>query len=287
MMKYFLLIFFSINLYAATLLNQNIYERDGRIDLMLSFDSVYEGKISKTTVDNVVVVTLSGATAENRYVNEINHPLVQKIEILKGEGDKQILVNFYPLKNVDIVAAKTGDSYGLRLRVTQTPLATKPTQAQTPQTQAQTTVEQPRLGFETKEELQISNSYIYTVVGLGIVAILLFFLKRKVATGKESWLLPMGASTAKKGKKLSIKFQKVIDNKNKVVLIDYEGREYLTLVGNSNILLDTFENGEVVTDDSFENVFQQNKEKLNEYLKLGHRQEKTQSDKFRENAERV
>jgi hypothetical protein len=41
MMKYIILIFFSINLYAATLLNQNIYERDGRIDLMLSFDSVY------------------------------------------------------------------------------------------------------------------------------------------------------------------------------------------------------------------------------------------------------
>jgi hypothetical protein len=213
--------------------------------------------------------------------------LVQKIEIIKGEGDKQVLVNFYPLKNVDIVAAKTGDSYGLRLRVTEAALATKPSQTQTQSEQPTASTTQPRLGFETKEELQISNNYIYTVAGLAVIAILLFVLKRKVAAGKESWLLPMGANGAKKGKKLSIKFQKVIDSKNKVVLIDYEGREYLTLVGNSNILLDTYENGEVVTDDSFEKVFQQNKDKLNEYLKLGHKQEKTQSERFRENAERV
>ena len=289
MMRVFIIALSALQLYGATLLNQNIYERDERVDLMLSFDSVFEGKIAKANFGNAIVITLTNATAEKRYTNELNHPLVKKIEIIRAQDDNQLLINFYPSQSIDVIAAKTGDSYGLRLRVVQSVAPQKESKAVvTKDGPIQNTQnETPVLGFETKEELEISTSYILTVGALVIVAIVMMIIKRKVSSTKDSWLLPSNFGGGKKQKGVNVKFQKPIDSKNKIVLIEFEGREYLTLVGGSNVLLDSFENGKVVSEDGFEQVFEQNREKLNEYLKLEHSQEVSNADRFRQNAERV
>ena len=290
MVKIFLVVSFIVSFsFGATLLNQNIYERDNRIDLMLSFDSVYSGRISRAVVDDAMVLTLWDAMAEVSYTTQINHPMLQKIEIPRSDTN-QIAIYFYPNAEVDIIAARTGDSYGLRLRVVEKEIAVSEpvvNDRALTLTQAGQAEQAPRLAIETKENLELSTSYIVTVSVLVLIAVLLFLFKRKFANSKDSWLLPSAFSNAKKTHNLNIKYQKVLDAKNKVVLLEYEGREYLTLIGNSNILLDTYERGKVVSDDGFEKVFQQNREKLNDYLKIGHSEEEDMSNNFRKNAERV
>jgi len=291
MMKIVLgLSFFFAFSWGATLLNQNIYERDNRIDLMLSFDSVYEGKISRAQIEDTMVVTLWDATAETYYTNELNHPLIQKIEILRSEPN-QMSIYFFPNSQVDIIAARTGDGYGLRLRIVE-----KETTSQiAPQDDKELSLVQsepqqtPKLAIQTKENLELSTGYIATVSILVLLAIMLLVLKKKISSSKDSWLLPAAFRSSKKLHNINVKFQKVLDAKNKVVLLEYGGREYLTLIGNSNILLDTFEEGNVVNDDGFEKVFRQNQEKLNEYLKIGHNEveDKDGIYNFRKNAERV
>jgi hypothetical protein len=265
---------FGIYACAATLLNQNVYERENRVDLMLSFDSTFEGKISRDIKENRTLITLTDAVAEKRYVKELSHPFVEKIQINRSKLDV-LKVYFYTKGKTDIIAAKTGDGYGLRLRVVpgQSAAAAQPQATQT----------QPVLGFETKEELQISTSYIVTIIALVAIALILFILKRKVASGSgDNWLMPQGKK-AEKQPNFKVKFQKVIDTKNKLVLLEFGGREYLTVIGNTNVLLDTFENGSVVSKDKFEQVFEENREKLNEYFKLEHQEQ----DSFKANAEKV
>lgn len=291
MVRFFVVVsLFASLCFSATLLNQNIYERDNRIDLMLSFDSVYEGKISRALIDETMVLTLWDATAETSYTNELNHPLMQKIEILRSEPN-QMSIYFFPNEAVEILAARTGDSYGLRLRIV--PKQTQPAKAVEDDRRLSLVPDAPqqapRLAIETKENLELSTGYIVTVSALVLIAVLLFLFKRKMSNSKDSWLLPSAFGGGKKPHNLNVKFQKVLDAKNKVVLLEYEGREYLTLIGNSNILLDTFEQGKIVSDDGFEKVFRQNKEKLNEYLKIGHNdmEDENSADSFRKNAERV
>jgi len=281
-------LFFALS-FGATLLNQNIYERDNRIDLMLSFDSVYEGKISRAQIEDTIVVTLWDATAETSFANELNHPLMQKIEILRSEPN-QMSIYFFPNSKVDIIAARTADGYGLRLRIVEKE-ATSQTAPQDDrgllfvQNESEQT---PKLAIQTKENFELSTGYIATVSALFLLAIVLFVLKKKISSSKDSWLLP-AAFKGKKPHTINVKFQKALDVKNRVVLLEYEGREYLTLIGNSNILLDTFEEGNVVNDDGFEKIFRQNQEKLNEYLKIGHNEleDENGTDSFRKNAERV
>ncbi len=264
---------FATGALAATLLNQNVYERENRVDLMLSFDSTFEGKISQDVNENRTLITLTDAVAEKGYTKEMSHPFVEKIQINRSKLDV-LKVYFYTKGKTDIVAAKTSDGYGLRLRVVREQSATAAPQEDT---------QQPVLGFETKEELQISTSYIVTVAVLLAIALILFIIKRKVSSGGgDNWLMPQGGKGVKQPN-FKVKFQKVIDTKNKLVLLEFGGREYLTVIGNTNILLDTFENGSVVSKDKFEQVFEENREKLNEYFKLEHQEQ----DSFKTNAEKV
>lgn len=277
---------------AATLLNQNLYERENRVDLMLSFDSTFDGRVSKTRFDNTVIVTLSNAMAENSFAQELHHEFLQKVNIERSMSD-QILVTFTSDKAIDILAARTGDGYGLRLRAVaaQDPIPPVHAAVETTEVTDQEFAPQqePTLAIETRDNLELSTSYIVTVSVLVAIAIVLFIIKRKVTTGKDNWLMPSGFSSSKP-KKFDIKFQKVLDSKNKLVLMRYEDREYLTIIGNSNILLDTFENGKIASKDGFEEVFEKNKERLNDYLKIPHEDDKRSEsgyNSFKANAERV
>jgi len=275
--------------FGATLLNQNLYERENRIDLMLSFDSVYEGRISRSQIEDMIVVTLWDATVKTTFSKELNHPLMQKIEIFDLEPN-QISIYFFSNSQVNIIAARTADGYGLRLRIVEK----EETSQIAPQDDKEFLLVQneseqtPKLAIQTKENLELSTGYIVTVSALFLLALVLLVLKKKLSSSKDSWLLP-AAFKGKKPHTINVKFQKALDVKNRVVLLEYGGKEYLILIGNSNILLDTFEDGNVVNDDSFEKIFRQNQEKLNEYLKIGHNELKDENgtDSFRKNAERV
>ncbi|MGM0622918.1 MAG: hypothetical protein ACQESH_02750 [Campylobacterota bacterium] len=280
-------------LLGVTLLNQNLYERDNRVDLMLSFDSEFEGRVSQQSHQNGVAIILSDVVLEAPYQNELNHPFLQSIAITQV-GENSVSLRFVSQSGIDVLAAKTSDGYGLRLRVVspQPPVTkqTKPSgqkDAPAQQNPSPTQEQEDTITLGKEGGVELTPSYIITVSVLLVIAVALFIVKRKLNGAKESWLIPKGFNTQKKKQNLNIKFQKVLDSKNKVVLMEFEGREYLTLIGNSNILLDSFADGEVVSKDGFEEVFERNKQQLNDYFKLSHEDSEASKDSFKANAERV
>ncbi len=290
-----LLVFVSFGLLpllGATLLNQNLYERQNRVDLMLSFDAVYTGGIKKNTDGREIVLILADARTQERYEKELTHPFLRQIVIAPGE-EGSTRVAFVPKKPIDVQAAKTTDGYGLRLRVVadagqkQQPAADTDAKTQADEDAAQ----EKSLDFTTKDPVELSPAYIITVAVLLLIAVTLFIAKKKVSAKGGSWLMPKSGYKKSSAPAFSIRFQKVIDSKNKIVLMEYEGREYLTVIGNSNILLDVFENGSVASKSEFEDMFEKHKEELNDYIRVGHSKSdgrlQEDEDSFTANAERV
>ncbi len=78
--------------------------------------------------------------------------------------------------------------------------------------------------------------------------------------------MPKDASPEKILSDAVIRFQKPLDSHNKVVLLEYNGRQYLLLVGNSNVILDRFGYDNIEEEDDFTRVFEENRQKLNQYL---------------------
>ena len=70
-MKIWLLMIMAIPLWAVNLLTHNIYERDERVDIMLSFDAPYSGTIKQQNSGQITKIILSNLTIKNKINKEI------------------------------------------------------------------------------------------------------------------------------------------------------------------------------------------------------------------------
>ncbi|WP_434656830.1 hypothetical protein [Sulfurimonas sp. NW9] len=65
---------------------------------------------------------------------------------------------------------------------------------------------------------------------------------------------------------VSIRFQKAIDEKNSVVMLDFGNQSYLVLMGNGNILLDKFTDNKPASQKEFDEILQSRHEDLEKFL---------------------
>jgi len=276
MIKYLLLGLLPLSLYASKILSYNIYERSDRADVMITFDTPYSGVIKQSKGTNKIIIKLQDASLESSKIKKVNSKYLHSLTITPLKGQTQILANISP--NVRLIASKTADAYGLRLRFT-SKTATK----------ARAKVGLPSVvtdlsALPTKKDVGLSTSY-YVVVGLLIAAIilLLMFKKKIIASRegklKESWLFNANqtqeqtttptqqpAKTHATTDMVSIRFQKSIDNTNSVVMLDFGEESYLVLMGNSNILLDKFRDDKPTSQQEFESILQERNRELEDFL---------------------
>jgi len=271
-MKYFLLLLLPFSLFASKILSYNIYERSDRADVMITFDTPYTGVIKQSTSRNKIIIKLEDASIESSKIKKVNSDFLHALTITPLEKQTQIVATISP--SVRLIASKTADAYGLRLRFT-----TKKT-AKTTQREEATT---PNLSaLPTKPATELSTSY-YVVVGMLLLAIiLLFFLKKKLQNAsttqkQDSWLFspntqhatPTPQAQAQQHAStdlVSIRFQKIINESNSVVMLDFGEESYLVLMGNSNILLDKFHGNKPSTQQEFEEILQERNEALEDFL---------------------
>lgn len=268
-MRFFVcLLLAALTLNASNLLTHNIYERSDRVDIMLSFDAPYGGRILQKKEEGVIVLTL-----EDLYFNQfvergINSAIVQELTIEPAQNNT--LVFLKSTQDIAVIASKTVDGFGLRIRARP---ANAPAQA-TPITTAPLPA--------TQSQSLIDGRYLSVIGVMLLLLLVLFWLKRKVAhlpkaAPSASWLFPKGAS----GKEpMKVLFQKPLDNTNKVVLLEFESHQYLIVTGTSNLLLDRFNEGKVKDENTFKDVFEQNRQKLDEYLRI----QQTQLNTYKEKA---
>ncbi len=273
MSKFLLLFLLPLTLFGSKILSYNIYERTDRADVMITFDTPYTGTIKQSKGKSKTILKLEDASIESSKIKKVNSKYLKSLTITPLLDYTQI-VAITP-SYVKLIASKTSDGYGLRLRFTEE-AAVKARATTTSQTTASDLSTLP-----TKKSDNLSTSY-YIVIAILIIGILiLFYLKNKIQTNQQSkvkqthnsWLFkqeeqPQQTPSVEHHLKneISIRFQKSLDQNNSVVLLDFLNQSYLILIGNGNILLDKFIDNQPSTQEEFETILQNRHAELEEFL---------------------
>jgi len=271
MIKFLLLFLLPFSLYASKILSYNIYERTDRADVMITFDTPYTGQIKQSISKSKIIIKLEDATIESPKIKRVSSQYLHSLTITPMNNETIIVASIAP--STRLIASKTSDAYGLRLRFTDK-IAVKSstaTAANAIHTNALSTL-------PTKKDDNMSQSY-YVVVAILVLGIfILLYIKKKMKSmpantqTPNNWLFkntqesttPTNVNMA--AQNVSIRFQKAIDDKNSVVMLDFGNQSYLVLMGNSNILLDKFTDNKPTSQKEFNEILQSRHEDLENFL---------------------
>jgi hypothetical protein len=266
---------------------------------MLTFDTPYKGTIKQSKITNKIIIKLEDASIESPKIKKLSSEFLKSITISPRSDTTEIIANTASA-NVKLIASKTADGYGLRLRFTT--LAAKGDRNIQKQTEDEALSMLP-----TKKGDEFSQSYYIVIAILLIGVAILFYLRKKMpqtpsaATPKNkqssNWLFEQNrqesvpakeskAPGSSKASEVTIRFQKPLDEKNSVVMLDFGSESYLVLMGNGNILLDKFHEDKPVSQQEFETILQERHEELESFLhgKKSHTDAKEALQSYKERA---
>lgn len=270
----FILLFLSVMLpiFASNLLTYNIYERTDRVDIMLSFDAPYEGNIFQKREKNTTSLILNSLSYEQSVNKNINSKIVQELDIEPKQNS--LILNLKSQDAIIVNASKTTDGFGLRIRVS--PKNTASQVANMPQASAK--IEPPAQALQSEPEPIVDARY-FIVLGVLLALLIFLFIFKKVMVSKSEF---SGFANAKSSEPNSTKsinwllknqnndvnviYEKPLDRMNKLMLLSYENRRYLVLVGSSNVMLDSFGEDKIQNEQDFTAFFEENKKKLGAFL---------------------
>ena len=270
MIKFLLLFLLPFSLYASKILSYNIYERTDRADVMITFDTPYNGLIKQSNSSSQIVIKLDDAMIESSKMKNISSNFLHSLAIIPMKGYTKITASVS--SSARLIASKTSDSYGLRLRFTNKKTLQN---LKSKKVENQTNLS----ALPTKKETEISSNY-YAVVGMLLLAIVLLLIMQKKIQKKTNkgttnfWLFKTKnqASSSenipeiKPNNEVSIRFQKIINDENSVVMLDFGNQSYLVLMGKSNILLDKFTDSKPQDQEEFEKILQNRHQELEDFL---------------------
>lgn len=271
-------------LWGTKILSYNIYDRNDRVDVMLTFDTPYEGVLRQTRQGSNIVIKLEEAFIETPKIKNINSKYLSKLTIAPQGEHIEIIAQVGT--DVSMQASKTSDSYGLRLRfMTPAPSDTAVQSAPVDETALS--------GLPTKSSNEFEKSY-YVVIAILLIGIaILFWLKQSIAKRagamqpqplqqpKTPWLFkkpaaaevqsaPSAAPSPRGGESegIHIRFQKSLDATTSVAMLDYGSQSYLVLLGNNTVLLDKFQDNIPISQSEFENLLQSKHRELDGFFQL-------------------
>ncbi len=274
MIKIFLLLMLPLFLFASKILSYNVYDRTDRTDIMITFDTPFQGVIKEKSTASKIVLTLSDVSIESPKLKKVSSKYIRTLSIIPLNNSTQIVASITN-SGVHLSASKTTDGYGLRLRFSSKGTTVKETTEQESQNSLSM--------LPTKKGPDISNSY-YIVISIMLIGVfILLYLKKKVQAKqvtpkkakKAAWLFESTNKAPKKSQEtqenesnnnVTIRFQKAIDGDNSVVMLDFGPQSYLVLMGKSNILLDKFTDEKPSSQQDFESILQSRHEELESFL---------------------
>jgi len=245
------LLFLSVSLHATQVVTQTVYENPDHIDLMLTFDTPWSGKIARTKKGDTTVLILDKVTFPKKEWHQKSNSGIVDSVTLDALNDKTAVTLAAP-SPVQIDASKTIDKSGLRIRIHKAPASTLHEEVHP--------IPAPADAATPKDTYSFSAAFLKIMLVLsGLIALLWFLKKWMEKKSGGNWLFGKNDETSQ----IKVISQKPLDMKNRVVLLRYEEREYLVLLGENNLLLDRFEEGEEA---AFEKLLQKRGKKLGEYL---------------------
>ncbi|MDR0664046.1 MAG: hypothetical protein LBF86_00780 [Helicobacteraceae bacterium] len=214
---------------------------DGTLELTLFLDSAFNGKISQTREDSQIVLTIEELQTPSPYVFAPKKgDLVSTLRV--SPRDRQTIVRISPKREIVANAVISDDKKTLSIRLS-----------------ADADAAPPKSPFDG---IELTQSYM--LAGIFIACLLLLWIVVRLLRGGSSgsWLL--GKT---KEETVSIVWQKPIDGKNRFLLARFRDKEYLLLIGQNNLLLDSNGKNAPIDDEAFDALLRANSVKLSDYLK--------------------
>jgi flagellar biogenesis protein FliO len=206
--KLFFLLFVSL-IYAANLIDVNFFEANKKLDILFSLDSKFDGKIIKLDSNKYLIKNIN---SDREFEKNFDNFFIRSIIITPHKDG--ILLEIISNEKYNISIALTPDGYGIRVRIKS----------------LIENINSNRLPSMPKEHFSFVRYFIVVAI-LIILAIILLYIKKRGLNSKVPALK----------NDMRVLSQKFIDAKNKVVLFEYQNKKYLMLVGNTNLLLDVFD----------------------------------------------
>ncbi len=267
---------FTHTLFAGLLLKEELYQDSNQIDLLLSFDTPFSGTISKQIEkDGTITIVLSNTDLKEPFQKSLQQSFLESIR-LHAQSNHTTAIQLKPSQgNLSVKAIKTSGGLKLRLRIT--PIQ-RSSQQESSGMIALNTVAHPSKPLHTLDEQSRLPGWRYWSV-LGVLFLLLLILWRIKKKGIPSflqnrWLFPSAYSPQKSTYEATIRYQKPLDPHNRLLLLEFGDRQYLMVIGNTNLLLDTFntQKQEPNEDDSntFSHLLNASQEELEAFLQENH-----------------
>jgi hypothetical protein len=228
--------------FGATLKDARTDYVDGGVELTLFLDSKFNGKISQTREDSQIVLTIDDLQTPAPFVFAPKKgDLVSTLRI--SPRDRQTIVRISPKTQVNADARTIGDEKTLLIRLTADANAS---------------------GASAPWGVDLSRSYL--LAGIFIACLSLFWIIVRLfrGGGNGSWLRGKN-----RGETIDVLWQKPIDAKNRFVLARFKDKEYLLLIGQTNLLLDNSGKSAAIDGEAFDTLLRANSVKLSDYLKGG------------------
>ena len=132
---------------------------------------------------------------------------------------------------------------------------------------------------ENEPMVNIDSRYFIVLSVLIALLIFLYVFKRFITSKSSdfSWFKTPQKQTGGDTKSMNwllknqnsgvnIIYEKYLDRTNKLMLLSYENRRYLVIVGSSNVMLDSFGEEKIQNEQDFAVFFEENKKKLGSFL---------------------
>jgi hypothetical protein len=217
-----------------------------------------------------VDIVLTRTTVQKPFFKRVGNRFVDSIAITASGADAARVKIVPAAIPIAVEASKTIDGFGLRLRITPQKSATP---SHTPTATSTRTTTNTATPLATRPDTGVPGWRYWAVMGILLFLLLMMWFARRYAMKKRQtpgdWLMPKEVADAL-GSEAVIRYQKPLDGHNRLLLLEFGGKQYLLVVGNGNLLLDVYTHGHIEDEESFEMMFEQNKKRLDRFLKESH-----------------
>jgi uncharacterized integral membrane protein len=206
--------------------------KDDAVEITLSFNEPFSGKIINKQVGDRLMITLDTAFIDAPRLYSPKSDLLSSIRVNPDKNATQIIIARKTA--LEAVVQPQNNNRSIRIRLAQSDQS----------------------GVAASD---LTNSYIYAALFVCFMLLLLLTVKILKNRQNASWL--MGKNRIDN---IQVIQQKAIDGKNKVVQISLRGVSYLLLIGPSSFFIDRIDDTSAEGD--FNELLKANDAKLNEYL---------------------
>ncbi len=235
-MRYLIFLLISTAIFASNILDTKILNFKDKIEIHFNFDTPYNGSIKLKREKDKIKLILKNAKSQDSWLKKVDTPFVYQIALQPKDDDSELII--YTIEKTALFASKSNDGYKLKLTIKKIENSTNKTKP-------------------VKEDSSDYNIFLYILGSIVIIAlfILIFFLftiKKKPNIKKKSINI-----NSEKEKNIKIQFEKPLDEKNKIALIEYNGVNYLVIIGSTNILLGKYKKGEIKSEEEFNRLVEE------------------------------